>query len=119
MSKNLIPKGQWRKKARGVGFDWDNQDQVFEKVNEEIQELKNEVDNKTNKIEDEFGDVLFSIINYARFVGVDPETALEKTNKKFIKRFKFMEKASKSDGKSISDMTLSEMDKYWEMAKNN
>lgn len=116
---SMVKATRIQEKARGVGFDWDNQDQVFEKVNEEIQELKNEVDNKTNKIEDEFGDVLFSIINYARFVGVDPETALEKTNKKFIKRFKFMEKASKSDGKSISDMTLSEMDKYWEMAKNN
>ena len=116
---SMVKATRIQEKARGVGFDWDNQDQVFEKVNEEIQELKNEVDNKTNKIEDEFGDVLFSIINYARFVGVDPESALEKTNKKFIKRFKFMEKASKNDGKTISDMTLSEMDKYWEMAKNN
>ena len=108
-----------QEKARGVGFDWDNKNQVFEKVNEEIQELKTEVDNNSNKIEDEFGDVLFSIINYARFIGVDPESALEKTNKKFIKRFKFMEASSKEDGKSISEMTLLEMEEYWERAKKN
>ena len=108
-----------QEKARGIGFDWDNKDQVFEKVNEEVDELKIEVDNNSDKIEDEFGDVLFSIINYARFIGVDPEMALEKTNKKFIKRFQFMEKASKKDGKSISDMTLDQMDRYWEEAKKS
>ena len=116
---SMVKATRIQEKARGVGFDWDNKNQVFEKVNEEIQELKTEVDNNSNKIEDEFGDVLFSIINYARFIGVDPETALEKTNKKFIKRFKFMEKSSKKDGKSISKMTLSEMEEYWERAKNN
>ena len=100
---SMVKATRIQEKARGVGFDWDNKNQVFEKVNEEIQELKTEVDNNSNKIEDEFGDVLFSIINYARFIGVDPETALEKTNKKFIKRFKFMEKSSKKDGKSISE----------------
>ena len=116
---SMVKATRIQEKARGVGFDWDNKNQVFEKVNEEIQELKTEVDNNSNKIEDEFGDVLFSIINYARFIGVDPESALEKTNKKFIKRFKFMEKFSKKDGKSISKMTLSEMEEYWERAKKN
>ena len=116
---SMVKATRIQEKARGVGFDWDNKNQVFEKVNEEIQELKTEVDNNSNKIEDEFGDVLFSIINYARFIGVDPESALEKTNKKFIKRFKFMEKSSKKDGKSISKMTLSEMEEYWERAKKN
>ena len=116
---SMVKATRIQEKARGVGFDWDNKNQVFEKVNEEIQELKTEVDNNSNKIEDEFGDVLFSIINYARFIGVDPESALEKTNKKFIKRFKFMEKSSKEDGKSISEMTLSEMEEYWERAKKN
>ena len=116
---SMVKATRIQEKARGVGFDWDNKNQVFEKVNEEIQELKTEVDNNSNKIEDEFGDVLFSIINYARFIGVDPESALEKTNKKFIKRFKFMEKSSKEDGKSISEMTLLEMEEYWERAKKN
>ena len=116
---SMVKATRIQEKARGVGFDWDNKNQVFEKVNEEIQELKTEVDNNSNKIEDEFGDVLFSIINYARFIGVDPESALEKTNKKFIKRFKFMEKSSKEDGKSISEMTLLEMEEYWERSKKN
>lgn len=116
---SMVKATRIQEKARGVGFDWDNKNQVFEKVNEEIQELKAEVDNNSNKIEDEFGDVLFSIINYARFIGVDPESALEKTNKKFIKRFKFMEASSKEDGKSISEMTLLEMEEYWERSKKN
>lgn len=108
-----------QEKARGVGFDWDNADQVFEKVQEEIQELKDEVKKENNelKIEDEFGDVLFSMINYARFVGVDPESALERTNKKFIKRFQYLEIESKKDGKELKDMTLEEMDLYWNRAK--
>ena len=107
-----------QEKARGVGFDWENENQVFSKINEEIQELKVEVQKKSDKIEDEFGDVLFSIINYARFLDVDPEMALEKTNKKFIKRFKYLEVQSKKDGKDIGEMTLNEMDKYWNEAKN-
>ena len=106
-----------QEKARGVGFDWDNSEQVFEKVIEEIHELKEEVTNASEKIEDEFGDVLFSLINYARFVNVDPESALEKTNKKFIKRFQYLEQASAKDGKVLSEMTLEEMDKYWNKAK--
>ncbi len=106
-----------QEKARGVGFDWDNSEQVFEKVVEEINELKEEVTQATDKVEDEFGDVLFSLINYARFVNVDPESALERTNKKFIKRFQYLEEQSKKDGKELSEMTLAEMDEYWNKAK--
>ncbi|HRN43141.1 MAG TPA: nucleoside triphosphate pyrophosphohydrolase, partial [Vicingus sp.] len=105
-------------KARGVGFDWDNTEQVWEKVNEELSELKIEVDAKSTKIEDEFGDVLFSLINYARFLGINPEDALEKTNKKFIKRFQYLETESAKDGKIMGEMTLDEMDVYWNKAKN-
>ena len=107
-----------QEKARGVGFDWDNKNQVFSKVNEEIQELKVEVEKQSDKIEDEFGYVLFSIINYARFLKVDPEMALEKTNKKFIKRFQYLEVQSKKDGKDLAEMSLNEMDEYWNAAKN-
>lgn len=105
-------------KSRGVGFDWDNPEQVWEKVNEELGELKVEVENKSSKIEDEFGDVLFSLINYARFLGINPEDALEKTNKKFIKRFQFLETESAKDGKKMGEMTLDEMDVYWNRAKS-
>lgn len=105
-------------KARGVGFDWDNPEQVWDKVNEELTELKVEVDAKSDKIEDEFGDVLFSMINYARFLGINPEDALEKTNKKFIKRFQYLETESAKDGKQMGEMTLEEMDVYWNRAKN-
>lgn len=105
-------------KARGVGFDWDNPEQVWDKVNEELAELKVEVEAKSNKIEDEFGDVLFSMINYARFLGINPEDALEKTNKKFIKRFQYLETESAKDGKQMGEMTLEEMDVYWNKAKS-
>ena len=107
-------------KARGVGFDWDNQEQVWDKVNEELEELKVEIDSNADKaeIESEFGDVLFSMINYARFIDVDPEMALERTNKKFIKRFQYLESESKKDGKEMSEMTLEEMDEYWNAAKS-
>ena len=106
-------------KARGVGFDWDNQEQVWDKVNEELVELKDEIDSNASKkkVESEFGDVLFSMINYARFIDVDPEMALERTNKKFIKRFQYLETESRKDGKEISEMTLEEMDVYWNAAK--
>jgi XTP/dITP diphosphohydrolase len=106
-------------KARGVGFDWDNQEQVWDKVNEELSELKEEIDSASDKakIESEFGDVLFSMINYARFIDVDPEMALERTNKKFIKRFQYLESESKKDGKEMSEMSLEEMDEYWNAAK--
>jgi len=104
-------------KARGVGFDWEKPEQVYEKVQEELAELTVEVDQKTDKVEAEFGDVLFSLINYARFIGVNPEDALERTNKKFIKRFQYLEHESKKDGKKIGEMSLEEMDHYWEAAK--
>ncbi|MCB9361058.1 MAG: nucleoside triphosphate pyrophosphohydrolase [Flavobacteriales bacterium] len=104
-------------KARGVGFDWDNKEQVWEKVNEEIQEFKAEADKQSDKMEDEFGDVLFSLINYGRFLNINPEDALEKTNKKFIKRFQYLETESAKDGKKMGEMTLEEMDVYWNRAK--
>jgi XTP/dITP diphosphohydrolase len=105
-------------KAKGVGFDWENSTQVWEKVQEEMQELQVEI--KTNdkeKIEDEFGDVLFSLINYARFLDINPEDALEKTNKKFIFRFQHLENKAKAMGKALKDMTLAEMDVFWNEAK--
>ncbi|WP_299050551.1 nucleoside triphosphate pyrophosphohydrolase [uncultured Polaribacter sp.] len=105
-------------KVAGVGFDWEQPEQVWEKVQEELAELNEEIakGNQQN-IEKEFGDVLFSMINYARFIGVNPENALEKTNKKFINRFQFLEKAAKKEGKQLSEMSLAEMDVYWEKSK--
>lgn len=114
---SLVKAGRIQDKARGVGFDWDNADQVWEKVQEEIGELKAEVEMGSDKIEDEFGDVLFSMINYARFLGINPDDALERTNRKFIKRFKYLEKESAKDGKQMGEMTLEEMDVYWNKAK--
>jgi len=108
-----------QEKVRGVGFDWEKPEQVWEKVQEELNEFHEEVAQSDNKerMEAEFGDVLFSLINYARFLDINPEDALERTNKKFIKRFKYLESESKKDGKSIADMSLAEMDVYWERAK--
>ncbi|MEO9965730.1 MAG: nucleoside triphosphate pyrophosphohydrolase [Reichenbachiella sp.] len=107
-----------QEKARGVGFDWDNQNQVWDKVHEELDEFKAEVEKgDEEKARDEFGDLLFSLVNYSRFVNIDPEEALERTNKKFIKRFQYLETESKKDGKTLGEMTLEEMDKYWEKAK--
>ncbi len=102
-------------KARGVGFDWENSDQVWEKVLEELNEFK-EAKTKEDQ-EEEFGDLLFSLINYARFKGIHPEDALEKTNKKFIYRFQYLETESANDGKKMGEMTLNEMDEYWNRAK--
>ena len=114
----MVKSTRIQEKARGVGFDWDNKEQVFEKVKEEFSELHKEVEkNDVSAIEDEFGDVLFSMINYARFIGVDPEMALERTNKKFIRRFQYLEAESKKDGKEMGEMTLDEMDEYWNKAK--
>jgi len=105
-------------KANGVGFDWDNKDQVWEKVQEELGELQEEVhNNRQDRMEEEFGDVLFSLINYARFLHIHPEDALEKTNRKFIRRFQLLEKMVREDGRNLTDMSLAEMDKYWEKAK--
>ena len=107
-----------QEKVRGVGFDWKNKKQVWEKVLEEIEELKLEVKKgNQDKIESEFGDVLFALTNYSRFVNVNPEDALERTNKRFIKRFQIMEDIIKKDGLILSEMTLSNMDIYWEKAK--
>ena len=103
-------------KAKGVGFDWEKPEQVLEKVHEELNELKDEI-KQNGKVEEEFGDLLFSLINYARFINVNPEDALEKTNRKFIKRFQYLESESAKDGKTISDMSLAEMDVYWNAAK--
>jgi XTP/dITP diphosphohydrolase len=114
----LIKASRIQEKARGVGFDWDNEQQVWEKVQEEIKEFEAEVlANNEEKMEDEFGDVLFSLINFARFKGISPEDALEKTNKKFIKRFQYLENAAKERGLVLSDMSLVEMDVFWNEAK--
>lgn len=114
---SMVKATRIQEKARGVGFDWDNEEQVWEKVNEELGELKAEIQKKSNKIEEEFGDLLFALINYARFIGVSPEDALEKTNRKFIRRFNYLEENSKKDGKVLGEMTLEEMDFYWNKAK--
>lgn len=107
-----------QEKARGVGFDWDHKDQVWDKVNEELREFKDELEQSNeDRAKAEFGDLLFSMVNYARFVNIDPEEALERTNKKFIKRFQYLEKESSKDGKILGEMTLEEMDAYWEKAK--
>jgi XTP/dITP diphosphohydrolase len=105
-------------KARGVGFDWENKEQVWEKVQEELQELKHEVDAGSSRQAEELGDVLFSIVNYARFLGVDPDEALERTNRKFISRFQHMEQAVRATGRQLSDMSLKEMDVFWDGAKS-
>jgi MazG family protein len=114
----LVKANRIQDKVAGVGFDWEEPQQVFEKLKEELEELQHEIsENNQEKIEAEFGDVLFSMINYARFLKVDPENALERTNKKFIKRFQYLENKAKELGKSMKDMTLAEMDIYWEEAK--
>ena len=112
-----------QEKAKGVGFDWEEKEQVWEKVEEEMQEFKDEFNIEKNTpinaeaAESEFGDMIFSLINYARFVGINPEDALEKTNRKFIKRFTYLESESKKEGLTLADMSLEEMDKYWDKAK--
>jgi len=107
-----------QEKARAVGFDWEKPEQVYEKVKEELNEFEEEIKNKNpDKAEKEFGDILFSLINYARFLNINPEDALEMTNKKFIKRFAYMEEKVREQGKQISDCKLEELDKYWNQAK--
>ncbi|GGD91398.1 nucleoside triphosphate pyrophosphohydrolase [Planktosalinus lacus] len=114
----MVKANRIQDKVAGVGFDWEEPKQVFEKLKEELGELQHEVnENNTKKIEAEFGDVLFSMINYARFLKVDPESALERTNKKFIKRFQYLEEKAKAVNKPLRDMTLAEMDVFWEEAK--
>lgn len=115
---SMVKASRIQDKVAGVGFDWEEPQQVFEKLQEELGELQVEVDaNDQEKIEAEFGDVLFSMINYARFLKVDPESALERTNKKFIKRFQYLESKAVTLGKNLSDMSLAEMDVFWEEAK--
>ncbi len=114
----MVKANRIQDKVAGVGFDWEHDHQVFDKVKEELDELSSEVrQGNADQVEAEFGDVLFSIINYARFLGVNPENALERTNKKFINRFQFMEKATKADHLQLKDLTLEQMDVYWEKAK--
>ena len=114
----MVKANRIQDKVSGVGFDWEEPYQVWNKVQEELSELNEEIKKgSNNSIESEFGDVLFSLINFARFIGVNPENALEKTNKKFINRFQYLEKAVKKEGKKLSEMTLSEMDVYWEQSK--
>lgn len=107
-----------QEKAKGVGFDWDKPEDVWSKVREELQEFEQAMQNQnTEEAENEFGDLLFSLINFARFKNIHPETALEKTNKKFIKRFQYIEKKANSQNKNIQDLTLAEMDVFWNEAK--
>lgn len=114
----MVKANRIQDKVAGVGFDWEKPEQVFEKLKEELEELQHEVktDNK-DEIEAEFGDVLFSMINYARFLNVNPENALERTNKKFIKRFQYLESKAKENSKALKDMSLAEMDVFWNEAK--
>lgn len=115
---SLVKASRIQDKVAGVGFDWEEPQQVFEKLKEELEELQHEVKvQDQEKIESEFGDVMFSMINYARFLNVNPEDALERTNKKFIKRFQYLEQKAKGMNKNLKDMTLAEMDVFWEEAK--
>ncbi len=114
----LVKASRIQEKVAGVGFDWEEPHQVWEKVEEELKEFKEEVKNgDKNTIEQEFGDVLFSLVNYARFLKINPENALELTNKKFTKRFQYLENKAKTLNKPLSEMTLAEMDVFWEEAK--
>jgi XTP/dITP diphosphohydrolase len=119
----LVKASRIQEKARGVGFDWEEKSQVWDKVEEEMREFRDEfnaADDKMidrEKAEGEFGDLLFSLINYARFIDINPENALEKTNKKFIKRFQYLEGKAHESGKQLKDMTLAEMDLFWNEAK--
>lgn len=122
-----VPKGlpalvkalRMQEKARGAGFDWEKPEQVWEKVQEEINELHTEVNSKESfeKIEDEFGDLMFALVNYGRFIGINPENALERTNQKFLRRFNYMEEKITSQGKALADCKLDEMDVFWNEAK--
>ena len=114
----MVKSIRMQEKARGVGFDWDTSEQVWDKVQEELSELKEEVQKgDEQKTTEEFGDLLFSLINYARFVNVNSEDALEKTNKKFLQRFQYMESEIEKKGLILSELSLEEMDVYWNEAK--
>ncbi len=115
----LVKAFRIQEKAAGVGFEWDNAKDVLDKVKEEITEFNQEVEDQNHdKMEDEFGDVIFSLINYARYLKINPESALERTNKKFIKRFKYIEESAKKEGKVINELTLDQMEVFWNKAKN-
>jgi XTP/dITP diphosphohydrolase len=114
----MVKANRIQDKVAGVGFDWEKPEQVWKKVQEELAELNSEIEKgNTHKIEAEFGDVLFSMINYARFIKVNPENALERTNKKFINRFQYLETEAKKIGKSLHEMSLDEMDVFWNESK--
>lgn len=115
----LVKAYRMQEKVSGVGFDWENKEQVWNKVMEELTELKHEVDNGADaaRLESEFGDLLFALVNYARFINVNPEDALENTNRKFLKRFAYIEKKAEENGRKLSEMTLAEMDLFWEESK--
>ena len=115
----LVKANRIQDKVAGVGFDWEKPEQVFEKLQEELKEFTSEVKTgNRDKMESEFGDVLFSMVNYARFLNINPENALERTNKKFAKRFQYLESKAKEAGKSLKAMSLDEMDVFWEEAKS-
>ncbi len=114
----LVKANRIQDKVAGVGFDWEQPEQVFQKVQEELQEFQEELKNGDKQaLENEFGDVLFSLVNYARFLGINPENALERTNKKFSKRFTYLEEKAQQNNKELKNMSLEEMDVFWEEAK--
>ena len=114
----VVKASRIQEKVAGVGFDWEKPEQVFEKLQEELGELQHEIETENkDKMEAEFGDVMFSMINYARFLGINPENALERTNKKFISRFQYLEAKAAEKNKALKDMTLAEMDVFWNEAK--
>lgn len=113
----LVKATRIQEKVKGIGFEWDNLDDVWSKVFEEIQELKVEIENETDSIEEEFGDVLFSLVNLSRYIKVQPENALAKTNNKFIQRFQLMEELTKERNLNLEEMSLTEMDLFWDEAK--
>lgn len=113
---SMIKAYRIQEKANGVGFDWHNEKEVWDKVQEELSELRQEVDNQSDKVEDELGDVLFALINYARFIRINPDDALEKSNRKFIRRFQYIENQAKNAGRKLTDLSLEEMESFWQAA---
>ena len=114
---SMIKAYRIQEKANGVGFDWHNEKEVWDKLQEELSELRQEVDNQSDKVEDELGDVLFALINYARFIRINPDDALEKSNRKFIRRFQYIENQAKNAGRKLTDLSLEEMESFWQAAK--
>jgi len=115
----LVKATRIQEKVKGIGFEWENLEDVWAKVTEELSELKVEIDKKSENIEEEFGDLLFSLVNLSRYINVQPENALAKTNSKFIERFQLMEKFIQAENLKLEEMSLNEMDVFWEKAKNN